>query len=67
MNTGTNTQEHTQFRLNRIAANVTQGEVARKIGVSNAALSQWEVHGVPLPDAAYKELRKLAKACGRAI
>lgn len=50
-----------QIRSRRIAANLTQEELAKRVGVTQAAISQWETgHSVP-----QSQLKKLEEVLGK--
>lgn len=52
------------IKVNRIAQNYTQKQLAQKIGVTNAAISYWE-NGVNIPNV--KDCWLLADALGITI
>lgn len=52
------------IKVNRIAQNYTQKQLAQKIGVTHAAISYWE-NGVNIPNA--KDCWLLADALGISI
>ena len=50
---------HDDYRLIRIQAGIKQGDMAKRLSVSQAQLSQYEKHGVPLSRKAMEKLVKI--------
>lgn len=63
---GIHDMNHHEIRIARISAGLQQSDVAKRIGVRPAQLSQFERHGVPLPAKALSKLNKIIRQQERA-